>query len=194
MCAFPSPHSPLPIKHLAFSRVGVGKWRPPAWIFKFNGKVPDPHRLGARSCCFPLAIILGATAFFCCPSCFRGNLGEAKGNGGILSFRVSDHSVPFPHPPITGSRERKAGWHLFLIGCFKSLFSPGQSGERRSAPQGQEEVGGSWVFPSSAPRMFRWVRLWYKSLSETTETTSSLLFHHSRLGALWELTVTSSFI
>lgn len=129
----------------------MGEWRPPAWIFKFNGKVPDPHRLGARSCCFPFPIILGATAFFCCPSCFRGNLGEAKGNGGILSFTVSDHSVPFPHPPITGSRERKAGWHLFLIGCFKSLFSPGQSGEEGKCPAGAGGGGRLLGFPFVCP-------------------------------------------
>lgn len=52
---------------------------------------------------------------------------------------------------------------------------------------GQEEVGGSWVFPFSAQRMFRCVRLWYKCLSKTTETSSLRLFHCSRLGALLEV-------
>lgn len=98
--------------------------RPPAWIFKFNGKVPDPrHRQGASSCCLPLPIILEATAFFCCPSYFGGNLGEARDNDGILSHLLRPLYGPPPNspPPITSNGERKEGWHRVPIGCFKSL-------------------------------------------------------------------------
>lgn len=47
-----SPSPALPVKHLV--EWGWREWRPPAWIFKFNGKVPDPtrpdppHRLNAQ--------------------------------------------------------------------------------------------------------------------------------------------------
>lgn len=150
---YPAQYSPsLPIKNLAFSRVGEGEGRPPAWIFKFNGKVPDPHRLGAHSRCFPLPIILGATAFLCCLSCFRGQLREAKGNGGILSFTVSDHSVPFPHPPqLVVVKGRQAGI-CSPIGCFESLFQPQPEPGGGTVPRAWAGGGGRLLsFPYVCP-------------------------------------------
>lgn len=93
-----------------------------------------------------------------------------------------------PAAPITVSRERKTGWHLFPIGCFKSLCKPGpEPGGGRVPRSWAGEVGGSWPFSSPAQRLFRWVSLRYKCLSKTTGISCLRLLHRSRLGALWQI-------
>lgn len=72
----------------------------------------------------------------------------------VAFFLSRSRITPCPSPtptPITGSRERKAGWHLFLIGCFKSLFSPGQSGEEGKCPARAGGGGRLLGFPFVCP-------------------------------------------